>query len=340
MAEGALVSMFHDQLASLHAAVARAGRVMITATEREDGDSIAAELAVRHIIQAAFPLGRKTVHIINERRCPRRYQFLEGAEEILSYDEIANPAYDVGVVVDCGADRSGRVGEIFKNCPFRVKIDHHAVGNEGVYHLEVCANQVASTTEILFLFVDDPCWSTPLTPRLAELIYVGMICDTGAFQYDLTRPSTHRVAARLLATGFDFPLVADRVLLARNFEMKKLLGLVLNRMERAPHGKYLWSVLTPEMIRQTAAGPDDAGDIIDALCFVNGVDVSVLFVELENGQVRISFRSKGGMNVGEFARTITPTGGGHPRASGCVIPGPLDRAIREVRAALDREQDR
>lgn len=329
--------MFEPELKRLHEAARQAGRILITATEREDGDSVAAELAVKYMLEQAFPGSGKVIHVVNERPCPARFLFLHGAPEIIPVDqaEAAGARYDLGIVVDCGADRSGRVRPLFMACPVRVKIDHHSFGNAGTYDIEICSSQVASTTEVLFAFVDDPTWRIPLDARLANLIYVGILCDTGAFQYDLTRPSSHRVAARLLETGFNFPDTAERVHLVRSFTMKKLLGLVLNRMERDPHGRYIWSVMDQEMIRRSGATTDDTGDIIDDICFINGVEVSLLFVEQPGGNVRISFRSRGAVNVGEFARSLTPLGGGHPRASGCMLTGSMDAVIAEVRARLD-----
>jgi phosphoesterase RecJ-like protein len=329
--------MFASEFAQLFQAVQAARRIMITATEREDGDSIAAELAVQRIIRRTFPDSAQTVHVINERACPRRYEFLPGAGEILPLDQAGDTRYDAGIVVDCGADRAGRVKPVFDGCPFRVRIDHHAVSNSGNATLEIVSTDVASTTELLFAFVDDSSWRVPLDPVLAELIFVGILCDTGSFQYDLTRPSTHRVAARLLETGFDFPATAEKVYLARSYAMKKLLGLVLGEMQRAPHGLYLWSVLTDAMMRRAGAAPEDSGDIIDELCFIHGVDVSMLFVEQPGGGVRISFRSRGGIHVGRFARRMSPSGGGHPRAAGCVLPGRLESVIPAIREELDRE---
>jgi phosphoesterase RecJ-like protein len=295
--------MFATELEQLNHAIRSARRIMITATEREDGDSIAAELGIRRIIEQAFPDSSKIIHVINERPCPPRYRFLTGAAEILPLDMVSDPRYDAGIVVDCGADRAGRVRPVFEHCPFRVRIDHHAVSNSGDYSIEIVSTEVAATTEILFAFVEDPVWRVTLDTSLAELIYVGILCDT-------------------------------------SFAMKKLLGLVLDRMQRPPHGKYLWSVLTEAMMRAVGAGPDDAGDIIDELCFIHGVEVSLLFVEQPEETVRISFRSRGGVHVGHFARRISPSGGGHPRASGCVLPGRLDAVVPFICGQLEEEMRR
>ena len=329
--------MFEAELTRFHQAVGKAERILITATEREDGDSIAAELAVKYILEKAFPDTLRHIHVINMNPCPARFRFLHDASSILNYGEQPFDRYDMGIVVDCGIDRSGPVKELFAGSPYRVKIDHHSFGNEGDYDLEICTREVAATTEILACFLDHPSWEIHLDPILAEYIYVGISSDTGSFRYDLTRPTTHLLAARLLGSGFDFTRTADRLHLARTYSMKKLLGLVLDRMKRARHGLYLYSVLTPEMITRAEASEDDIPDIIDGLCFVEGVEVSMLFVEEQPDEIRISFRSKGGINVGQFARSVAETGGGHPRASGCHLSGKLDHCISLICAKMDQE---
>lgn len=69
---------------------------------------------------------------------------------------MADRRYDLGVVVDCGADRSGLVQPLFL-VPVKVKIDHHAFGNSGACeHISLSTDQVATTTEILYQFVLHP----------------------------------------------------------------------------------------------------------------------------------------------------------------------------------------
>lgn len=333
--------MFTEELNRLRHVLNGAGSVLITSTEREDGDSIAAELALRLILTRAYPGPRPIIQVINANPCPARFHFLPGADTIQPITACSRQEWDVGIVVDCGADRTGPVGDLFRKCPTQVKIDHHPFGNAGHSDIELCTDQVASTTEVLCQFLDHPRWRTPLDPALAELLYVGILCDTGAFRYDLTRPSTHRVAARLIETGFDFPRTAERVHLSRSFEMKILLRLVLERMVRAPHGRLVWSVVTEDMRRTSGAQPGDIGDIIDELCFIDGIEVSALFVEQSpSGTVRVSLRSKGGVNVGQLARQLVDTGGGHPRAAGCMLPGRLGEVAPAVCARIDRELHR
>jgi phosphoesterase RecJ-like protein len=56
---------------------------------------------------------------------------------------------------------------------------------------------------------------------------------------------------------------------------------------------------------------------------LEGVEVGLLFRELEDGQVKVSLRSNRYVDVNVLARSLG--GGGHVRASGALVHAPLDR---------------
>jgi len=69
-----------------------------------------------------------------------------------------------------------------------------------------------------------------------------------------------------------------------------------------------------------------------------GCESVALFLEREDGRVKLSLRSRGRMNVNRVAALFG--GGGHVLASGATHPGPLARAVDEVTRALREELDR
>jgi phosphoesterase RecJ-like protein len=68
---------------------------------------------------------------------------------------------------------------------------------------------------------------------------------------------------------------------------------------------------------------------------VIGVEVAVAFREEGNGEFRVSFRSKGRVDVSTVAQAFG--GGGHRNAAGCTVPGPLGEVKRKVFGALEAE---
>jgi phosphoesterase RecJ-like protein len=74
--------------------------------------------------------------------------------------------------------------------------------------------------------------------------------------------------------------------------------------------------------------------LVEELRSVEGIEVAVLFKELENGKIKVSLRSKGRAAVNLVARAFG--GGGHEQAAGCVIPGELEEVQERVLAELAR----
>jgi phosphoesterase RecJ-like protein len=64
------------------------------------------------------------------------------------------------------------------------------------------------------------------------------------------------------------------------------------------------------------------------------VRLAILFRELDAERVKVSLRSKGGIDVHRLAGEFG--GGGHRNASGIVMSGTLDGAAREVLARARR----
>jgi phosphoesterase RecJ-like protein len=65
------------------------------------------------------------------------------------------------------------------------------------------------------------------------------------------------------------------------------------------------------------------------------VQVAIFLRELPDRRFRVSLRSKGEINVSKVAEHFG--GGGHRRASGCALDGPLDRAVAQIMDQLRAE---
>ena len=69
---------------------------------------------------------------------------------------------------------------------------------------------------------------------------------------------------------------------------------------------------------------------------VGGTEVAVILVEQSSGQFKVSFRSRSGVDCSRLAEQFQ--GGGHKRAAGATVDGPLEtaqsRVLEAVRAAM------
>src|SRR5690606_19183372 len=99
--------------------------------------------------------------------------------------------------------------------------------------------------------------------------------------------------AELLKTGFNFTETGERGMLSRTFVSLKLLSDTLARAERTEGGRVIWSSLSQSKMKDFQAVADDREGIIDHLFLTQGIEVAVLFFELDGGETKASFRSQG-----------------------------------------------
>ncbi len=326
-----------DPIVELRRHIEAARSILITSEPSPDGDGFGAEVGLHHLIADAFG-GEKEVILCNERGCPDKFRYFPESALIRPLDDaIRGRTFDVAIVVDAGAERCGAVREPFERAGVRINIDHHKFGSRADYDLAIVDPTAASTTEQVFRIGEHPAWGVPVTAGFAAAIYLGLICDTGSFQFSLTTPETHRIAGKLLAAGIKHDEIAAHILMERSHEEMKMLGRLFLASERSASGRVLHVVIDdPDDIRQPKTTFDR---ISQELAFVEGVEVTVVVRALPDGSCKLSFRSRGRVDVAALARELDPGGGGHTRAAGCGLPGPARDRVAEVVAAVERKLD-
>ena len=95
-------------------------------------------------------------------------------------------------------------------------------------------------------------------------------------------------------------------------------------------------VVTRRMLARTGATPALTEDFINYPRSIKGTEVALLFREVQPKKYRVSFRSRGKIDVSLISRVFQ--GGGHPNAAGCTVEGSLRevkaRVLAQVRAAF------
>ena len=103
-------------------------------------------------------------------------------------------------------------------------------------------------------------------------------------------------------------------------------------MQQTPDGKIVWTHVTAADFQAVGAKDADTEGIVSYVRGVRGADAGILFREMADGQIRVSLRSREGLDVSQIAARFG--GGGHRMASGCTLPGPLAQAEQTVLAAV------
>ena len=104
---------------------------------------------------------------------------------------------------------------------------------------------------------------------------------------------------------------------------------MLDRMKVELDGRLAWAALHAD----ECAGVETGG-LVDDLVFIEGVEVGMLLIDRGGGRVKLSLRSRGGVDCAQVAQSLTAGGGGHARAAGATIAGTAETAADQVIAAI------
>jgi bifunctional oligoribonuclease and PAP phosphatase NrnA len=172
-----------------------------------------------------------------------------------------------------------------------------------------------------------------LTPEIAEPLYVGLVTDTGRFQYSNTTPKALRLAAELVEAGADVHRVFQGVYESVEFAKLKLLARALERAQLFEGGRVVVSYLLKDDFRDVGAEEPYSEGIIDSLRAVEGSEMVALIREPprnEGPARRISLRSSHDeVDVSAIARK--EGGGGHRQAAGFSSEKPIGEIIDFLR---------
>jgi len=304
-----------------------AERILLTGPEGPDGDSIGACLALARSLRA---LGVKQVDVAGTPSY--RYHWMSGAEQMVP-DADVDGVYDLAIVLDGDAHRlTPPVDAAWKRARAHAIIDHHGTTTADGYDVALIDHTSASTCEMILHLMD--AWGLPLDATQAELLYVGILFDTGGFRHSNTGVDTLRVAARLLDAGINHSAITTRTLLERRPHAMRLQGRILESAVFYDNGSVVVGTLSEALSEELELVSGDLEGIVDSLIYVRGVEVAALLVERGEREVKLSLRSRGLVDVARLAKHLSPTGGGHAKAAGVVLNETLAEVTERVPVAL------
>lgn len=305
-------------------ALREASEVAISCHVSPDGDAFGSMLGLGLYLQS---LGKKVWMSwgSTEAVIPDNYRFLPGVEHIVSQHQIPD-AVEVFVAVDCGdVRRLDLLTPKFLEAGTRVNMDHH-VSNSGYGDINLVDYTRASSAELSMELITR--MGGDLTPQIATCLYTGVVTDTGRFQYSNTSPATMQAAVALREAGADYLTVAEQIFESAPFVQLRILGKVLARA--VLQDAVVYSVLQLDDLEGQPL--DVAEDFIDSLKVVKEARVVVLLKERPEGGWRVSLRARDDTDVSAVAQSFG--GGGHTKAAGFSMGGPLEEAIPAVLARI------
>lgn len=320
---------------SLHQIIRQPARVVIVTHKNPDGDALGSTLALSSVLQRL--LHNVTVVLPNDY--PPLFNFLPGIDKCIIGEmrpEEAVSAFEKADIIFCldfnALDRIDRFGlDVMASRAMKILIDHHIDPEPFADHI-ISKPEASSTAELVYDFLVDLGLDKYIDSAVAEALYTGILMDTGSFRY-ATNPHVFEIAAALKKIGMDDYMLQIRLFNSMTEKQLKLLGHCLaNRLEMLSEYQtgIIW--LDKEDYKTWAIGRGDTEGIVNYILMVRNMKMAVFISEQQN-ITKLSFRSKGNVNVQEICHQYF-NGGGHRNAAGGQLKASIEETIAKVKEII------
>jgi phosphoesterase RecJ-like protein len=305
------------------AALLKAKVAVLSTHINSDGDGCGSEAALALLLEQKGIKAR----IVNPTPWPSLFGFLLDGVSDKSADGVkALAGADTLVVLDISdVKRLGSLADAVRG--FKGKklvLDHHVPAAEPPGDVIVTDVMACATGELVFDLAR--VMELEITPNIARALYTALLTDTGSFRFSNTSPRCHAVAAQLLAAGVEPEEMYRRIYAQVPVGRLHLLRDALDSLQVDAKYGLSWIALPAGVLEKYEVKSEDLDGLSEHPRSVAGTKMALFFRDLGHGQVKVSFRSTGGVDVNAFAHQFG--GGGHARAAGAMIPGKLD-AVRD-----------
>ncbi len=307
-------------IAALQELLSSPKKIGIVSHRNPDGDALGSSLGFKFFLDKL----NHEVKFISPNAFTQNLKWIQGTEEILVHESETGrkvcdafiKAADIIFCLDFNAlSRLEGLGDIIKNAPAqKVMIDHHQQP-EDFASLVFSNTKYCSTAEMVHDIIVDLGKSDLIDQRIAECLYVGLTTDSGFFQFNNTTPNALQVAASLVDKGAKPEYVSEKVNNVFRETRLRFFGYCLNeKLKLVNNGTVAYMLVTQAEIKKFNLQAGDSESLVNYPFKIEGVQVSAYFSE-EPDKIKISFRSRGEIDVNTFARTYFE-GGGHRNAAG------------------------
>ena len=314
----------HESEAAREAALStlRSGkRFLLVGHERPDGDCIGSQAALARVLAG---LG-KEVAVVNPDAPAGPFAELVRSGPFGTWNGKV-PAHDVCVLLDFNVlSRCGPMADALAAASSqKLIVDHHPLGREAWWN-HAYVDVSAAATGLLVRRIARAL-GVGLDPVLARAVFTSIVTDTGWFRYSNTDAEALATAAELLQHGVAPAEVYRAIHQQASPTEPAAIGRVLARTEYFADGRL--AVVDLPLARNGEPRLEDTDTPLDILRAVKDVEVVLFLRAREDGQVKLSARSKTTYDVNALARLFG--GGGHVKAAGATIRG----SLADVRAKL------
>ena len=270
----------------------------------------------------------KKVYPIEFDKIPENLKFLPNLD-LLSDNTDIN--IDMIICLDCANyKRLGQIDELFNKAKFRINIDHHQ-SNEFYGDVNIVKKGYSSTCELVFDLINEI--NLPIDKEISMSLLTGISTDTGRFLYSATTADTLAKASRLVENGADMMKINELIYQSKKFEAQLLENEILSKTEI--YNDYVaFSFVMTDQLNKYNVEISDIDSVINTFRDTDKIKISVLIKQQTENEYKVSFRSKGNIDVGLIAKNLG--GGGHKNAAATRITGDFETVSNKIKEEIDR----
>ncbi len=321
----------------LSKAIDESSNIVLISHINPDGDAVGSMLGLFHYLVSR----EKNCSMISPNSLQEFLLWMNGVTNIIigedepgrSLKEISNA--DLVVMIDF--NHPSRIGNFYERIMISnahtILIDHHPKPDIEA-DLIISEPSMSSTAEIIYELVLEIEKGEYINRAFTDSLYVGMMTDTGNFNYGTFDGETMRNVAGMLDSGLDKDMITDRVYNNFSSSRMRLLGFaLLERMVVLENYRTAYIYLSLADLDRFGHVTGDTEGFVNMPLTIKGVMFSVLFIERDD-HIKLSLRSKGSFEVNRFAETYF-NGGGHRNAAGGRSAGDMKGCLEYFEKLLE-----
>ncbi|NLA25426.1 MAG: bifunctional oligoribonuclease/PAP phosphatase NrnA [Bacteroidales bacterium] len=309
--------------------------------ENPDGDAIGSALALYNIF---LQLGTQAT-VLSPNNFPKFLKWMPGANDVVIANRDLDKAKDIisnsDLIIFVDFNEISRMAAIstiieINKAPI-ILFDHHP---EPITSSEILFHNIkaSSTAEVVYEALIKSEFKSLINQQVAECIYVGIMTDTGSFNFNSSQPNTYKIVSHLLNIGINKDEIFDKIYNNFSFDRMRLLGYMLNKKTLVlPELKTAYISLSKEELKEYNHTTGDTEGFVNYPLSIEGIKISAIFIERKN-YIKISLRSKGDFYINQIASEFF-NGGGHKNAAGGDYKGEMNDAIEIFINAISQRKN-
>ena len=270
-----------------------------------DGDCYGSTEGLKAALKYFYP--HKDIYVIGT-------DYRNGLNRFPLADRVDDKTIANSLIIVCDLANKARIGDARAFAikgKGMVKFDHH-IFVERFGGLEFVDEEASSSCDLIANILYSKFDHLP--EQAANLFFIGLVTDSGRFQFSL-KPQTLEIGARLLKDGADAEYIYNNLYVVGEKSLK-FEGYLISNYQKSFWGT-AYAVLDKDTLNKYGYSAPSGARFVNAIGHINASRVYCLIAENEDGTCAVELRSIGNINVQKIATSFG--GGGHFNASGCVL---------------------